>query len=68
MLEDWQWGDRHTSLARNKDFLLERGVIQEMMGGLPLELVSNPMDSYRNLGGERARNKNEKSGFQSCPH
>lgn len=60
---------RQTHKAGQKqDFLLERRVIQETMCCVPLELVSHPMGWYRKLGGERARNKNEKSCFQSCPH
>lgn len=62
---DGQRGDRH---IRNKDFMVREKSDSKTMWCLFPELVSSPTDSYMNLGGERATNKNEKSCFQSSPH
>lgn len=57
-------GNRHTGWPGTNTSWSERKMTQETRWYLSLELISNPMDSYLNLGGERALNKNEKSCFR----
>lgn len=63
-LDDWQRREGHIRLGRHRDFMVR----EKTMWCLSLELVSNPMDLYRNSGGERAMEKHERSCFQSYPH